>query len=73
MENKYISNKGKKYNSNRKNNNGFNKIMELIPNSRFPLSGKNQILKNSNGHSLPKNIYKEIKILQVILLLFSRK
>jgi len=55
MENKYISNKGKKYNSNRKNNNGYNKIIGLIPNSRFPLSGKNQIAKNnSNAHSLPK-------------------
>ena len=54
MENKYISNKGKKYNSNRKNNNGYNKIMGLIPNSKFPLSGKNQILKSSNAHSLPK-------------------
>ena len=53
MENKYISNKGKKYNSNRKNNNGF-KIIGLIPNSRFPLSGKNQIGKNNNAHSLPK-------------------
>lgn len=36
LENKFISNKGKKYNSNRKNNNGYNKIIGLIPNSRFP-------------------------------------
>ena len=54
LENKYISNKGKKYNSNRKNNNGYNKIIGLIPNSRFPLSGKHQIAKNNNAHSLPK-------------------
>ena len=54
LENKYISNKGKKYNSNRKNNNGYNKIIGLIPNSRFPLSGKHQIVKNNNAHSLPK-------------------
>ena len=54
LENKYISNKGKKYNSNRKNNNGYNMIIGLIPNSRFPLSGKHQIVKNNNAHSLPK-------------------
>ena len=54
LENKYISNKGKKYNSNRKNNNGYNKIIGLIPKSRFPLSGKHQIVKNNNAHSLPK-------------------
>jgi hypothetical protein len=54
LENKFISNKGKKYNSNRKNNNGYNKIIGLIPNSRFPLSGKHQIVKNNNAHSLPK-------------------
>jgi len=54
LENKYISNKGKKYNSNRKNNNGYNKIIGLIPNSRFPLSGKHQIAKSNNAHSLPK-------------------
>ena len=54
MENKYISNKRKKYNSNKKINNGYNKIIGLIPNSRFPLSGKNQIVKKSNVHSVPK-------------------
>ena len=54
LENKYISNKGKKYNSNRKNNHGYNKIIGLIPNSKFPLSGKNQIIKSNKTHSLPK-------------------
>ena len=54
IENKYINNKRKKYNSNKKNNNGYNKIIGLIPNSRFPLSGKNQIAKKGNVHSLPK-------------------
>ena len=62
MENKYISNKGKKYNSNRKNNNGYNKIIGLIPNSRFPLSGKNHISKNNNNaHSLPKKYLQKDK------------
>ena len=54
IENKYINNKRKKYNSNKKNNNGYNKIIGLVPNSRFPLSGKNQIAKKGNVHSLPK-------------------
>ena len=61
MENKYISNKGKKYNSNRKNNNGYNKIIGLIPNSRFPLSGKHQSGKNNNAHSLPKKYLQKDK------------
>ena len=61
LENKYISNKGKKYNSNRKNNNGYNKIIGLIPNSRFPLSGKHQIVKNNNAHSLPKKYLQKDK------------
>ena len=54
IENKYINNKKKKYNSNKKNSNGYNKIIGLIPNSRFPLSGKNQLAKKGNVHSLPK-------------------
>ena len=54
MENKCLSNKGKKYSSNKQNNNGYNKIIGLMPNSKYPLSGKNQILKSSNAHSLPK-------------------
>ena len=61
LENKFISNKGKKYNSNRKNNNGYNKIIGLIPNSRFPLSGKHQIVKNNNAHSLPKKYLQKDK------------
>jgi hypothetical protein len=61
MENKYISHKSKKFNSNRKNNNGYNKIMGLIPNSRFPLSGKNQAGKSSNAHSLPKKYLQKDK------------
>ena len=61
MENKYISNKGNKYNSNRKNNNGYNKIMGLITNSKFPLSGKNQITKNNKTHSLPKKCLQKDK------------
>ena len=61
MENKYISRKSKKYNSNRKNNNCYNKIMGLIPNSRFPLSGKSQKGKNNNAHSLPKKYLQKDK------------
>ena len=62
IENKYISNKGKKYNSNRKTNNGYNKIIGLIPNSRFPLSGKNQIgNKSTNAHSMPKKYLQKDK------------
>ena len=61
LENKYISNRGKKYNSNRKNN-GYNKIIGLIPNSRFPLSGKNQIgNKSTNAHSMPKKYLQKDK------------
>ena len=52
IESKYTSNKGKKYKSNGKNN-AYNKIIGLIPNSRFPLSSKHQKGKN-NTPSLPK-------------------
>ena len=51
IENKYISNKSKKYKSNSKNI-SYNKIIGFIPNSRFPLSSKHQS-KNSTP-SLPK-------------------
>ena len=51
IENKYASNKNKKFKSNRKNI-SYNKIIGLIPNSRFPLSSKHQT-KNSTP-SLPK-------------------
>ena len=51
IENKYISHKNKKFKSNSKNI-SYNKIIGLIPNSRFPLSSKNQIKKSTP--SLPK-------------------
>ena len=51
MENKYITNKGKKYNSTRKNNNGYNKIIGFAPNSRYPLSGKHKGIKNINSNN----------------------
>ena len=51
IENKYISNKSKKFKSNSKNI-SYNKIIGLIPNSKFPLSSKHQS-KNSTA-SLPK-------------------
>jgi hypothetical protein len=54
MENKYITNKVKKYNSNRKNMNGYSRIIGLIPNSKLPLSGKNHKAKKNYAHSLPK-------------------
>ena len=52
VESKYTSNKGKRYKSNGKNN-AYNKIIGLIPNSKFPLSSKHQKGKN-NTPSLPK-------------------
>ena len=61
MENKNIYNKRKKYNSNKKNNNGYNKIIGLIPNSRFPLSGKNNIIKKNTVHSMPKKYLQKDK------------
>ena len=51
IENKYISHKNKKFKSNSKNI-SYNKIIGLIPNSRFPLSSKNHIKKSTP--SLPK-------------------
>jgi hypothetical protein len=54
MENKYITNKVKKYNSNRKNINGYSRIIGLVPNSKLPLSGKNHKGKKNYIHSLPK-------------------
>ena len=74
IEKKYINNKCKKYNSNKKNNNGYNKIIGLIPNSRFPLSGKNQVQKKSNAHSLPKkNIQRDKNTASYSSLILNRK
>ena len=53
LENKYISDKAKNYNSNRKSREYY-KIIGFMPNSRFPLSSKHRISKNNNAHSLPK-------------------
>ena len=58
LENKYISNKNKKFKSNKKNI-SYNKIIGLIPNSRFPLSSKHQT-KNSTP-SLPKKFLQRDK------------
>ena len=52
LDNKYLSNKGR-YKSNGKNNE-YNKIMGLIPNSKFPLTSKHQSNKNSNNNLQPK-------------------
>ena len=52
LENKYLSNKGR-YKSNGKNSE-YNKIMGLIPNSKFPLTSKHQSNKNSNNNLQPK-------------------
>lgn len=49
---KYISSIGSKYKFISKNN-GYNKIMSLIPNAKFPLSSKHQQSKNISS-SLPK-------------------
>ena len=77
MENKYIANKGKRYNSTRKNNNNnneYNKIIGFAPNSRYPLSGKNQVNKNSNNHSVPKkNLQKDKNSNSYSSLILKRK
>ena len=79
MENKYISNKGKRYNSTRKNinNNEYNKIIGFAPNSRYPLSGKhqnNKNNKNNNTHSVPKkNIQKDKNSASYSSLILKRK
>ena len=77
MENKYIANKGKRYNSTRKNNNNnneYNKIIGFAPNSRYPLSGKHQVNKNSNNHSVPKkNLQKDKNSNSYSSLILKRK
>ena len=77
MENKYIANKGKRYNSTRKsnNNNEYNKIIGFAPNSRYPLSGKHQVNKNNNNaHSVPKkNLQKDKNSASYSSLILKRK
>ena len=78
MENKYIANKGKRFNSTRKNNNNnnneYNKIIGFAPNSRYPLSGKHQVNKNSNNHSVPKkNLQKDKNSASYSSLILKRK
>ena len=77
MENKYIANKGKRYNSTRKsnNNNEYNKIIGFGPNSRYPLSGKHQVNKNNNNaHSVPKkNLQKDKNSASYSSLILKRK
>ena len=77
MENKYIANKGKRYNSTRKsnNNNEYNKIIGFAPNSRYPLSGKHQVNKNNNNaHSVPKkNLQKDKNSVSYSSLILKRK
>lgn len=58
-ENKYMSNKGKtRYKSNIKNN-GYCKIMGLIPNSKFPLTSKHQFGKNNTSSLNKKYLHRE--------------
>ena len=77
MENKCIVNKGKRYNSTRKNNNNneYNKIIGFAPNNRYPLSNKNQISKNNNNtHSIPKkNLIKDKNSASYSSLILKRK
>ena len=76
MENRYISNKGKRNNSTRKtNNNEYNKIIGFGPNSRYPLSGKHQVNKNNNNsHSVPKkNLQKDKNSASYSSLILKRK
>ena len=76
MENKYITNKGKRYNSTRKNNNSneYNKIIGFAPNNRYALSNKHQINKNNNTHSVPKkNLQKDKNSASYSSLILKRK
>ena len=79
MENKYIANKGKRYNSTRKNNNSneYNKIIGFAPNSRYPLSGKHQVNNkntNNNTHSVPKkNLQRDKNSASYSSLILKRK
>ena len=75
MENKCIVNKGKRYNSSRKNNNNeYNKIIGFAPNNRYPLSNKHQVSKNNNTHSVPKkNLIKDKNSASYSSLILKRK
>ena len=75
MENKCIVNKGKRYNSTRKNNsNEYNKIIGFASNNRYPLSNKHQISKNNNTHSVPKkNLIKDKNSASYSSLILKRK
>ena len=74
MENKYITNKVKKYNSNRKNINGYSRMIGVIPNSKLPLSGKNYKAKKNYAHSLPKkHLNKEKSHASYSALIINRK
>ena len=73
LENKYI-NKVKRYNSNRKNMNGYSRIIGLIPNSKLPLSGKNHKTKKNYAHSLPKkHFHKDKNYASYSALIINRK
>ena len=76
MENKYITNKGKRYNSTRKNNNSneYNKIIGFAPNNRYALSNKHQNKKNNNTNSVPKkNLQKDKNSASYSSLILKRK
>ena len=74
MENKYLNNKMKKYNSNRKNINGYSRIIGLIPNSKFPLSSKHHKTKKNYAHSLPKkHLQKDKNYASYSALIINRK
>ena len=51
-------NKSRRFNSNGKNN-SYNKMIGIIPNSRFPLSSKHQGNKNSMPSARKKNLQRE--------------
>ena len=72
IENKYTSNKGKRYKSNGKNN-AYNKIIGLIPNSRFPLSSKHQKGKNSTPSLAKKYLQKDKNSVSHSALIINRK
>jgi len=52
-------NKSRKFKSNAKNNSYNNKIIGIIPNSRFPLSSKHQGNKNMSSSIPKKNLVRE--------------
>ena len=65
-------NKSRKFKSNAKNN-SYNKIIGIIPNSRFPLSSKHQGNKNMSSSIPKKNLVREKSNVSHSSLIINRK